>query len=94
MSVSHKRFSSLSPKKKDEVFQNVLDMSMGTIDLPKGLRTQITSQIPSEKMASYQKVFEKMIKKQYVFIYEGMTFPMNVREIKNELLTIIKHTNQ
>jgi hypothetical protein len=83
-----KLFSSLSAKKKDEVFQNTIDLAINTIGLSKGLRDEIRQQIDIDKMLYNRKVFDEMVKRQYVFIHNGLTFTTNVVEIKKQLTMI------
>lgn len=80
-----KLFSSLSAKKKDEVFQNTIDFVINTIGLSKGLRDEIRKQIDLDKMLYYRKVFDEMIKGRYVFTHNGLTFTTNIVEIKKQL---------
>jgi len=86
--TTKKLFSSLSAKKKDEVFQNTIDLVINTIGLSKGLRDEIRKQIDLDKMLYYRKVFDEMVKRQYVFIHNGLTFTTNVVEIKKQLTMI------
>ena len=83
-----KLFSSLSPKKKDEVFQNTIDLAINTIGLSKGLRDEIRQQIDLDKMLYNRKVFDEMVKRQYVFTHNGLTFTTNIVEIKKQLTMI------
>ena len=78
----------MSAKKKDEVFQNTIDLAINTIGLSKGLRDEIRKQIDLDKMLYYRKVFDEMVKRQYVFIHNGLTFTTNVVEIKKQLTMI------
>lgn len=83
-----KLFSSLSPKKKDEVFQNTIDFAINTIGLSKGLRDEIRQQIDLDKMLYCRKVFDEMAKRRYVFTHNGLTFTTNIVEIKKQLTMI------
>ena len=83
-----KLFSSLSPKKKDEVFQNTIDLVINTIGLSKGLRDEIRQQIDLDKMLYNRKVFDEMVKRQYVFTHNGLTFTTNIVEMKKQLTMI------
>ena len=83
-----KLFSSLSAKKKDEVFQNTIDLVINTIGLPKGLRDELRKQIDLDKMLYYRKVFDAMTKRRYVFTHNGLTFTTNIVEMKKQLTVI------
>lgn len=80
-----KPFSSLSAKNKDEVFQNTIDLVIDTIGLSKGLRDEIRKQIDLDKMIHYRKVFDEMIKRQYVFTHNGLIFPTNIVEMNKKM---------
>lgn len=83
--MAKKLFSSLSPKKKAEIFQNTVDFVIKTIGLQKGFRDEIRKQIDLDKMIYYKKVFDEMIKKQYVFTHNGLTFTTNILEMKKKM---------
>lgn len=83
--TTKKRFSSLSAKKKDEVFQNTIDLTINTIGLTKGLRDEIRKQIDLDKMIHNRIIFNDMIKRQYVFTHKGLTFTTNVIEMKKKM---------
>lgn len=83
--MAKKLFSSLSAKKKDEVFQNTIDLVVNTIGLSKGLRAEIRKQINLDKMLHNRKIFDEMIKKQYVFTHNGLTFTTNILEMKKKM---------
>ena len=85
MATNKKLFSSLSAKKKDEVFQNTIDLVINTIGLLKGLRNEIRKQIDLDKMLHNRKIFDDMIKGQYVFTHNGLTFTTNVFEMKKKM---------
>ena len=85
MATNKKLFSSLSAKKKDEVFQNTIDLVINTIGLSKGLRNEIRKQIDLDKMLHNRKIFDDMIKRQYVFTHNGLTFTTNVVEMKKTM---------
>ena len=85
MATNKKLFSSLSAKKKDEVFQNTIDLVINTIGLLKGLRNEIRKQIDLDKMLHNRKIFDDMIKGQYVFTHNGLTFTTNVVEMKKTM---------
>lgn len=78
-------FSSLSSKKKDEVFKNTIDLVLTTIGLSEGLRYEIRKQVDLEKMLHNRNVFDDMIKRQYVFTHNGLIFPTNVVEMKKKM---------
>ena len=89
-----KLFSSLSSKKKDEVFVNSIDLLTGTIELSKGLRDEIRNQIKLDIFISYRKIFDEMTKKQYVFIYKDLIFTTNISEIMKKMKDNIPHTEK
>lgn len=80
-----KLFSSLTAKKKDEVFQNTIDLVINTIGLSTGLRNEIRKQIHLDKMLHNRKVFDDMVKKKYIFTHNDLTFTTNVVEIKKKM---------
>lgn len=80
-----KLFSSLSSKKKDEVFINSIDLLTNTIELSRGLRDEIRNQIELDIFISYRKIFDEMTKKQYVFIYKDLIFTTNISEIMKKM---------
>lgn len=80
-----KLFSSLSAKKKDEVFQNTVDLVINTLDLPKGLRDEIRKQIDLDTLIHYREVFGKMVKGQHVFTLNKFTFTTNLVEMKKKM---------
>lgn len=75
----------MSAKKKDEVFQNTIDLVINTIGLSKGLRDEIRKQIDLDKIIHNRIVFNEMIKRQYVFTHNGLTFTTNVVEMKKKM---------
>ena len=89
-----KLFSSLSSKKKDEVFINSIDLLTNTIELSRGLRDEIRSQIELDVFISYRKIFDEMTKKQYVFIYKDLIFTTNIVEIMKKMKDNIPHTEK
>ncbi len=81
----HKRFSSLSPKQKNEVFLNTVDLVMNTIGLPRGLRDSIRRAIGVDKLIDYRYIFDEMVKGQHCFVYDKMYFTLNVSDIKRRM---------
>ena len=69
--ATKKLFSSLSAKKKDEVFQNTVDLVVNTIGLSKGLRNEIRKQIDLDKMLHNRKslIFSHIITRKGLFHY-------------------------
>lgn len=80
-----KLFSSLTAKQKDDVFQNTIDYIIETIGLSKGLRNEIRRQIDFDTILHYRNVFDEMIKRQYIFEYNGLIFTTNVVEMKKKM---------
>ena len=80
-----KRYSSLSAKKKDEIFKNTIDLVINTIGLSKGLRDGIRRQIDFDTILHYRNVFDEMIKRQYIFEYKDFKFPLNIKDMKKKM---------
>ena len=89
-----KLFSSLSSKKKDEVFINSIDLLTNTIELSKGLRDEIRNQIELDIFISYRIIFDEMTKKQYVFTYKDLIFTTNISEIMKKMKDNIHPTEK
>ena len=76
-------FSSLQPKRKDELVNSIVQMRLGIFDLPEQVKKVILFNIPVDQLLELKVEIERQLKGGKCFKINGAFYPINLKKIIN-----------